>query len=302
MPKHTGSANNWTWCEGYEKTLHCQEWSQNPKKEKKFDRSLKFTRNWKLWFDQLFLRLAWAHEVCQLSHLINSQILAVLFALTTHIICQNKHRLMWSLYKHSSSTESRPFGGSLQRVWNCSWVVRHKWLVIPSSCRSPFGLTLMCFLFRQSVFVEFNFVVGVFCDMLTLFARCFTRCGSAPHTLKMTTKQETNKKISTNKIMRLIFSTHLSLTAQHKKGIDIYQRLMRESDMFQNKFHCHLQESIEFVSVHSGFVPGIVFASFCRSSSWTSPFAFTNSVFGFHLFSKTEIVSRWQQTVTVFPL
>ena len=110
------------------------------------------------------------------------------------------------------------------------------------------------------------------------------------------------QKISTNKIMRLIFSTHLSWTPQHKERVRYLPKVDGRIRHVFNKFHCHLQESIEFVSVHSGFAPGIVFASFCRSSSWTSPFASSNSVFGFHLFSKVEIVSRWQQTVTVFPL
>ena len=126
--------------------------------------------------------------------------------------------------------------------------------------------------------------------MLTLFARCFTRCASAPrNTLKMTTKQETNKKISTNKITRLIFSTHLSFTPQHRKGIDIFQRLMGESDMFQNKFHYHLQESIEFVSVHSGFAPGILFASFADHHLGHYLSHFTNSVFDFHFFQKRKL-------------
>ena len=56
----------------------------------------------------------------------------------------------------------RHFGGSLQRVTEL-WLGRHhKWLVIPSYCTSPFGLTLMCFWFRQSVFVELNFVFVFF--------------------------------------------------------------------------------------------------------------------------------------------
>ena len=106
-----------------------------------------------------------------------------------------------------------------------------------------------------------------FCGILTLFARCFTRCGSALSThWKWQRNKKQTKKISTNKIMRLIFSTHLSWTPQHKERVRYLPKVDGRIWHVFNKFHCHLQESIEFVSVHSGFAPGIVFASFCRSS------------------------------------
>ena len=148
MPKHAGSANNWTGCEGYpKKNPSLPRMKPKSKKRKEIWSFTQIYKNWKLWFDQLLLRLAWAHEVCQLSHLINSQILGCVVRFTTHIICQNKHRLMWSLYKHSSSTESKTFWWFTAKsdVTVVGEWVSHKWLVIPSSCRSPFGLTVMCF-------------------------------------------------------------------------------------------------------------------------------------------------------------
>ena len=85
MPKYTGPANNWTDVEDMKKPFIAKNEAKIQKKKRKLIvHSNLQTENSDL--INYFYRLAWAHEVRQLSHLINSQILAVLFVLQLYTL------------------------------------------------------------------------------------------------------------------------------------------------------------------------------------------------------------------------